>query len=157
MNGEMKKQENSGEIQKLIKDLGHRLIKRRETAAELLGKLNAKQALPHLESRLDDKNVNVRLEVLRSIHSIAPIKSESYLIRGLSDKNFEIKHSCISWLGKIGSRKYEPHLIGSLNKEKGFLKGLAARYLGEIGTIRSIPHLLKSATSQNSYVSTFSK
>lgn len=120
---------------------------RRARAAELLGELSAREAIPALRDRLRDENSRVRLECALALTSLLGAEAReavTSLIVGLSDQDFLIQTRCEEALQVVGEMAV-PALVQAAQglplplpagtEESIILRGrlAAIRLLGKIG------------------------
>ncbi len=85
-----------------IKALGEDRWFVRRNMAVLLALMGTEESVPHLGEALNDKDLRVRIEVLKAIYKISGKDSEAWLIRALADKEPEVKKLAIEHLAKVG-------------------------------------------------------
>ncbi|MEA2082380.1 MAG: HEAT repeat domain-containing protein [Elusimicrobiota bacterium] len=122
----------------------------RAMAAEALGNMRSKKAVPSLVKALGDKNRNVRSSVVVAFGYIRAKDSVKPLAEYLkSETDLGLRLSALNVLGVIGSNEAAPALLEALSGKNPRLSSIAAQSLGRMRYSKALRPLLKAAKSKN--------
>ena len=76
----------------------------RQAAAEALGRIGSKEAVPHLIEALKDEDWNVRFKAAEALGEIGSKEAAPHLIEALKDENLNVRKAAAEALGEIGSK-----------------------------------------------------
>ena len=112
----------------------------RVAAADSLGRIGAKEAVPALIDALQHPNPDLRRTICVGLGKIGTEKCVTALIETLNDENDEVKYEAMTALLKIGSSAV-PMLINALKSGKRPIRSGASYVLGKIGSKEAISEL----------------
>jgi len=132
----------------------------RRNMALVLGQVGTEACLEELRKAFDDKDVRVRMEVLRAAAKIAGQKVEDLMIRGLMDKDAAMKKLAIELLGRYASEAGCDALFELYTKkdvlgrgEPPEIKMAIVEAAGAIGTKRAASLLMTAARDKEAAIS----
>lgn len=119
----------------------------RSMAAEALGNMRSKEAVPSLAKALNDENRNVRASVIVAFGYIRDASSVKPLVEYLGkEKDLGLRLSAVNVLGVISSEEAGPVLIDLLEGQPERLSSVAAQSLGRMRHAPAVKTLMKLAT-----------
>ncbi|MBA3066673.1 HEAT repeat domain-containing protein [bacterium] len=122
----------------------------RAQAAEALGNMRSREAIPSLVKALGDTNRNVRSAVIVAFGYIRDSKSVKPLTEYLKEeKDLGLQISALNVLGVIGSEEAAPALIEMLESKNPRLSAIASQSLGRMRYSKAAQPLLKAAKNDN--------
>ncbi len=122
----------------------------RAMAAEALGNMRSKEAVPALVKALSDKNRNVRSAAIVAFGYIRSRKSVKPLAEFLNnEKDLGLRISALNVLGVIGSEEAAPVLMEILGGKNPRLSSIAAQSLGRMRYAKALKPLVKATKSSN--------
>lgn len=132
-------------LDELLDKLGNDSVPVRYAAANKLGKLGDRVAVPYLIAALDEEDDKVKDNLIYALgelgdHSAVPVLSR--ILR--KDKSDRLRKCAAKALGMLGSATAVEDLISALNDEDFKVRKSAARALGQIGDKRAVPALKKA-------------
>jgi HEAT repeat protein len=148
-------------LEKNLKKLGDEKSDVREEAAEALGAMGDKRAVPNLLHALDDENLKVRKKVIEALGEIRDESAVPRLVQALEDESSRTVWEVEIALGKIGDKRAVATLIKILRKNVAPwrwsgtpLDHLPAVWaLGELGDASAVDTLVEIMDSQQPYSS----
>ena len=122
----------------------------RAMAAEALGNMRSKEAVPALVKALEDKNRNVRSAAIVAFGYIRDKNSVKPLAEYLNqEKDLGLRISALNVLGVIGSEEAAPALMETLGGKNPRLSSIAAQSLGRMRYSKAVKPLIKAAKNDN--------
>ena len=168
------------EIKKEIEKLSNMSWTVRENAVYTLGRLQAKEAIPHLIKALKDEEKYVRLAAISALSELQAQEAIPHLIILLSeDEETIVRADAVYTLGRLQAKEAIPHLIKALKDEEfavryaaakvisktdkdlirkslsnkdAFIRESAAYALGELQAQEAIPELISLLSDESSDV-----
>jgi HEAT repeat protein len=123
----------------------------RAAVAELLGDLNAKEAIKPLIGSLTDPDSEVRMMAAGSLGDLlAGEKSPRQLIRLLKDPDELVRIEASESLGAIGDRSALPALWSAAKDRSPLVRSYVAAAIGELGSERDVPKLERALREEQS-------
>ncbi len=122
----------------------------RRAAANALGNLRSRAAVPALITASGDRNKDVRMAVCSALGEIGDSRAVQALVRRLTDESADVRYHAIDALGEFAdeltaSQTPSVHRllleVGGQLDEAARIRAKAAELLGEIGDRASIPAL----------------
>lgn len=118
----------------------------RAMAAEALGNMRSKEAVPSLVKALNDKNRNVRSSAIVAFGYIRDKNSVQPLVEYLKkETDLGLRLSAVNVMGVIGSDEAGPALIEMLEGQNPRLSSVAAQSLGRMRYSQAAKPLMKVA------------
>jgi len=132
-------------LDELLDKLSSDSVPIRYAAANKLGKLGDKGAVPYIIAALDDTNEKVKDNLIFALGELGDISAVNVLAKILAtDKSDRLRKCAAKALGLIGSATATDDLISALGDDDFKVRKSAARALGQIGDKRAIPALKKA-------------
>ncbi len=129
----------------------------RARAAEVLGNLRDRDALPYLIEALQDENRNVKAAAIVSFGYIRDRSAVEHLIDFVrKEEDRGLKVSAINVLGVLGAGEAVPLLTEALENEEPRIRRVAAQSLGRIRSSESTGALIERLNDENKDVRLFS-
>ncbi len=128
------------------KDLKDQKSKIRSSAAELLGRMEVKEALEPLMAAALEDNAELRYRAVEAVGVMAgkDDAKAAELLRGmLKDKDWRVRELAAVALGRLGCAAAAPEIRALLADQDLTVRGRAAQALAAIGDKTSSPDLLK--------------
>jgi len=117
----------------------------REDAAEKLGKLDDKAALPALRAATRDPDEEVREAAAEALGRLADKTSGPALVALLRDSEKKVRQEAVKALGLIGDPDRVNDLLPMLGDRSSDIREEAAESLGRIGSALALPALRRLA------------
>jgi|GEM_PF-5011161 len=137
-------------VEPLITYLYHESSSIRESAVEILGKIEDPLVIDALIAALSDEDSSVRLRAISGLIKINDPRTIEPMITVMEDKSGKIREVAVEALGKINDPRIIEPMIAALKDEDRDVKIVAARTLGKISDLRAIEPLIL-ALSDSSY------
>lgn len=126
----------------LVAELSRTRVKK-QRVIEALGAIGDPAALVPLLALLDDKDAELRKQVLKVIEPMLDGRAGDVLIKALADGDEEIRVLAADYLGVLGSKAAVPRLLALVGEDTGAgLRVQAIRSLGRIGDARATKALV---------------
>ncbi|MEW6126264.1 MAG: TonB family protein [Acidobacteriota bacterium] len=116
-------------------------FKRREAANDL-GALRAREAVPQLNAALFDKDETVREAVAFALGQITDPRAVPALTKALADKDSEVRAAAVFALGMIGERKSAVAISNMLDDGSAIVRSAAVTALGLMQDDAAVDELL---------------
>jgi HEAT repeat protein len=129
----------------------HPLYDVRFSAAEALGEVGDKAAVPVLIKALKD-NDDFRVRAAEALGKIGDKSAVPGLIEALKDPDYLVRRNAAIILGEIGYKEAQPGLIEALNDADDNVRRIAIDALGKIGFEEAQPELLKALNDTDNLV-----
>ncbi|GAB4538534.1 MAG: hypothetical protein Kow0063_26440 [Anaerolineae bacterium] len=113
----------------------------RQSAAEALGRLRYRAAVPQLISLLTDESPWVRHAAVRALGLIGDTQAVTPLVQCLKDSSPWVRRSAAYALGAMRIMQAVPHLLAALDDSDVHVRRNAAWALGRIGDAAALPRL----------------
>jgi len=117
----------------------------RRSAADALGLMRSRRAVPLLLASLADPNMVVRRSASVALLRVRAREAVPRIARLLEDESGGVRVLAASVLGEFGERSAVPGLVHALRDEKWYVRQIAARALGALRDPRSIGPLRRAA------------
>lgn len=114
----------------------------RMAAANALGELEEKEAIPHLINRFDDPDTRVRARAARACGQIADPRATDALESLLTDKNAEVRREAADALGNIGNRQALQALLSLYNDSNERVRRIAVSGFGKFESDQPVEYLV---------------
>ncbi|MEW6619796.1 MAG: HEAT repeat domain-containing protein [bacterium] len=125
----------------------------RSAAAEAIGNLGDKSALPQLIPLLSDAVGYVRSASAEAIGMLGDKSALPQLIPLLSDANWFVRSAAVEAIGKLGDKSALPQLIPLLSDaEWDVVRSAAAEAIGKLGDKSVLPKLIPLLNDADGYV-----
>ena len=140
------REEMPKEVREQVDLLENALPLVRQRAAEALGEIKHKSAVPHLIQALKDPVWQVRGHAAEALGKIGHVSAVPNLAKALQGEkeHFEVRWRAATALGKIGHESAVPHLVKALQDEYSPVREEAVEALGRIGHESAVPSLVKA-------------
>jgi len=109
----------------------------RRSAADALGLMGNRRAIPRLLQRLEDPNMSVRRSATRALLRVRARSSIPPIIRLLRDPSGGVRVLVAGVLGRFGDRSAVPALVRALQDSKWYVRQVTAEALGELRDFRA--------------------
>ena len=136
-----------GILNNFIERVNMESIGRRQSIAEILGRIKDKSATFVLLDMLKNSDEDVRMKVIESLGEIGDKRAVNYLIPLLRDNDEFIRGRAADALRKLGDKSAVEPLITMMKKRKEYARDDAAYALGEIGDKRATEPLIEVLNS----------
>ncbi|MCB9593617.1 MAG: HEAT repeat domain-containing protein [Sandaracinaceae bacterium] len=117
----------------------------RAQAAEAVGRVRLREAVPLLLDWLDDPDADVRAAASRALGSIGEEQAVPRLVRVLGDRQAEVRRAGVAALAGIGGESVVVPLLGRLDDVDARVRADAATVLGHLGDTRAAVPLVGRA------------
>jgi HEAT repeat protein len=104
----------------------------RRAAAEALGLMRSRRAVPSLLRALRDPSMSVRRSASRALLRVGAREAVPRIARLLRDESGGVRVLAAGVLGRFGDPRAVPGLLRALKDEKWYVRQAAARALGEL-------------------------
>ena len=141
-------------VLKALKELEDEKRYVREDAAQTLGKLGDRAAVPALIRALKDEHHMVRMYAVMSLRQLGDRSAVPALIQALKDKDSSVRMDAAQALGKLGDRAAVPALIEALKDDSEYVRSYAASALESLGDRSAVPALVEALKDKDSWVRT---
>lgn len=140
----------SDNVNKLIRQLGHKKPEVRENAAEALGELTSPLAIEPLIGTLGDAEEPVREAASEALVKTGKPAVEP-LIDALDDDNWRVRKNAMYVLGEIGDVRASLPLLAEMRKTENefYMRDAAASALGSIGDVAIADTLISDLGSSD--------
>jgi len=136
----------------LIKALEHPLALIRAHAAEALGSLSIRAAMPALQKTLDDVNPAVRAATLIALRKFGDRKFVTQFAALLHDEDPDVRERAIEAVGELGDDTLAPMILPSLSHPAASVRAAAADALRRLGNEAAASQFLTMLTDENEQV-----
>lgn len=138
--------DRSGTVSILIDVLKNNKKDTKNFAAEALGVLKAKRAIPLLIKLLKDENKKTRRIAASALGGIGARSAVPSLIKALKDKNADVRKYAVDALGDIKApvKKILPALRKTIKDKNSEVRAYTADAFGDIGDVSAVPILIKA-------------
>ncbi len=126
----------------LLADLKSLEVVRRRDAANELGSVRSKDAVPYLTPLLTDKEPTVREAAAFALGQITDSRATAALSKTLADKDTEVRAAAVFALGMIYDRKVAATISGMLNDPAAAVRSAAATALGVMEDEAAVDELI---------------
>ena len=114
----------------------------RMAAANALGELEEKEAVPHLINRFDDPDTRVRARAARACGQVADPRATDALESLLTDSNAEVRREAADALGNIGNRQALQALLSLYNDSNERVRRIAVSGFGKFESDQPVEYLV---------------
>ncbi|NOX54375.1 MAG: HEAT repeat domain-containing protein, partial [Planctomycetes bacterium] len=129
---------------RIAEDLQSEVPRVRAVAANRLGELRAKQALPVLIDALSDRSPQVRSEAARALGRIRDPRAVEPLIRALKDPDSTVRFYAAWALGELKDPRAADALLQALRDSEWCVRDQAAWALRELRVSDLVPRLIET-------------
>lgn len=126
----------------LLEALGDRDAGVRAEAADAVGRVRLREAVPRLLDWLDDPDADVRTSAAVALGRIGATRAVPPLVRLLGDSHADVRKAAVSALESIGTGDVIVPLLGRLDDTDTSVKVAAARALGHLGDPQAVVPLV---------------
>jgi HEAT repeat protein len=112
-------------------------------AAEALGDLRAKDAVPDLVRALRDPDGDVARRAVEALADLGAREAVVECVELLKNPETPVRRRASRLLEKLKARDAAPDVIALLRSEESGVRESAAATLGNLGIVEAVPHLLK--------------
>ncbi|NWF76381.1 MAG: HEAT repeat domain-containing protein [Nitrospirae bacterium] len=126
----------------------------RKNAALILGKIDAKEAIPALEFALKDSDVRVRKACVEAFSLLKTKDSVKSLILALTDEDPQIRISSALNLGSIGGEGILEALSFLISDPVDAIRVAVSKAFGMLADKRAVQNLIKLLSDKNGFVVT---
>ncbi len=125
----------------------------RARAAEILGNIRSRKAIPYLLDALEDENRNVKASAIVALGYIRDSNAVEPLMDFVRrEENEGLRISALNVLGIIPDDRSVPLLMDSLNSESGRIRRIAAQSLGRLRSGEAVRALTDAASDEDKNV-----
>ncbi len=117
----------------------------RAAAAEAVGRVRLREAVPQLLDWLDNPEADVRAAAARALGQIGDARTVPNIVRVLGDSNPDVRRAAVSALASIGGDEVIVPLLGRLDDVDTRVRVDAANWLGRLGDARAAVPLIGRA------------
>ncbi|MCL5037502.1 MAG: HEAT repeat domain-containing protein [Chloroflexi bacterium] len=121
--------------------------------AKTLIKINGRKDVKYLMELIQDKDPDVRKQVIQYISDVRYEEAVPSLINSLRDNDPDVRRDAAARLGSLGDKKTVPYLIQSLNDPEAQVREAAAEALGYIGVVSAVEPLLRAKNISSNTIS----
>lgn len=150
----LEKMEEGAAIEALVKTLDDKkagAVSRR-IAAEILGELKVKSALPDLLEAFSAKDAEIRWAAVEAVGKIGDVKAREAVEAMLNDKNLDVKMFAIGALGSFGRKESITALSRLLSSKTTEVRKNTIRSLRKIGGSEAIKYIRKALRDSDDYI-----
>jgi len=113
----------------------------RDDAADAIGRLNDKEAVPMLLQLLNDPSEDVRHEAIQNLCRLGVREAAVPIAKLLGDSSPKVREEAADALGRLRATETAPALIQALNDKNEGVRGEVIAALGEIKAREAVPYL----------------
>jgi len=113
----------------------------REEAADAVGRLGDKEAVPMLVQLLNDPEAGVRKEAVQNLSRLGAKEAADAVAKLLSDPSDRVREEAADVLGRLRASQAAPLLLEALKDKNEKVRGEAIASLGEINAREALPLL----------------
>lgn len=131
-----------GDIDGVLKALGHKESDIRLQAVRVLGELGNPRAVEPLMASLEDSDRAVRAEAVRALQRLADPRAVEPLLAALEDSYNDVRAEAARALQQLADPRAIDPLLALMGRERGYVRMFAMRALGDLAGVASVAPIL---------------